>query len=426
MMRQVTSRKPTTNKKKSAKKGRPKSTKKPIVTTEQDAERKKVKVLLVDDDKRIRESVSRALTLSNYHVLTAKCGQDTISLFEKERPQIILLDIRLPDIDGFEVLKEIHARDETVEVLFITGHGDMSLVISAMRAGASDFIPKPLQLEHIIESISLAEKRLQKKAQNASGLSIRTKPTKKVEVRAFGNLWMRCGEKVIVQHGWLSPKTRDVFKLLLINHRKLARTEEFYEVLWADTRRESAEIGLYTAISYIRRIFEPELSSAKDSRYVLNHSGGYELHLGATEHDYDYDVERFRNLCAQSRNSGGLESLRTAVELYTDDFLKDDVTLTPVIEERERLRDIYLNALVTLGRNDLAAGRLDEALYYSQKITKADLLYEAGYEIQIQAYLKQGYVAKARRVLENCREIYLEELGVPEPQRLAALLPQSI
>ncbi len=150
------------------------------------------------------------------------------------------------------------------------------------------------------------------------------------------------------------------------------------------------------------------------------------MHLGATEHDYDYDVERFRNLCAQSRNSGGLESLRTAVELYTDDFLKDDVTLTPVIEERERLRDIYLNALVTLGRNDLAAGRLDEALYYSQKITKADLLYEAGYEIQIQAYLKQGYVAKARRVLENCREIYLEELGVPEPQRLAALLPQSI
>lgn len=392
---------------------------------EKPSEKSMVKILLVDDDRRIRESFSRALTLANYQVFTAKCGADAIALFEKERPEIVLLDIRLPDIDGFDVLKEIRARDELAETLFITGHGDMNLVISAMRAGASDFIPKPLQLEHVIELIGLAQKRCEKKLKAAAGPSVQVAQAKRVEVRAFGNLWIRLGEKVVMQRDWLSPKTRDVFKILLLNHRKISRTEEFYEILWPETRRESAEIGLYTAISAIRRMFEPELASAKDSQYVLNHSGGYELRLGTSESDYDYDVEHFLKLCAQSRNTNSLEPLRVAVELYTDDFLKDDVTLTPIVEERERLQEVYFKALITLARYDLAANRLDEALYYGQKITKADPLYEAGYEIQIDAYLRQGYAAKAKRILEACRTIYLEELGVPEPQRLSLLLQRG-
>ncbi|MCS7013583.1 MAG: response regulator [Chloroherpetonaceae bacterium] len=382
-----------------------------------------VKILVVDDDRRIRESLTRALTLAGYTVFTAKDGAQGVLIFEQEKPDIVLLDVRLPDIDGFEVLRRLQMLDSTAEVLFITGHGDMNLVIDAMRAGVSDFLPKPLQVEQLLSSIAQAEARRKKKQQWPLAQSIKVASSHKaIEVKAFGNLWLRLRSQVILQRDWPSHKARDVFKILLIHHRKLVRTEEFYEWLWSETRRESAEIGLYTAISHIRRMFEPELTSAKQSRFVLCHSGGYELCLGESDTDYAYDVERFETLVAESRRANSLEPLRAAVELYTDDFLKDDVVLSVVQDERERLHEMYLSALITLGRDALRAHRWEEALHYGQKIVKADTLHEAGYEIQIQAYLSQGYAAKAARLLEMCRATYLEELGVPEPPRIARLL----
>lgn len=376
------------------------------------------KILVVDDDRRIRDSLSRALTLASYGVRTAKDGKQGLLLFEQEKPDIVLLDVRLPDIDGIELLRQLRTTNDSVEVLIITGHGDMNLVIEAMRAGASDFLSKPLQVDSLLSAIALATTRLAKKLQ----LRVQPPPQPALTIKAFGNLSLSVNRQVITQRAWPSSKARDVFKILLLHHRKLVRTEEFYQLLWPETQPESAAVGLYTAISQIRRLLEPNLCIAKRSRFVISHSGGYELHLGESELDYTYDVEQFLKLCADSRSTGSLSPLRQAIELYSDDFLKDDVLLTPIRDERERLRDLYLSALTKLGQAALAENHLEEALHYGQKIMQTDVLYEAGYEIQIQAYLRQGYVAKAMRLLESCRALYLEEIGQPEPVRLRQLL----
>ena len=108
-------------------------------------------ILVADDDKRILQTISRNLKLAGYSVLTASSGTDAVRLYHQEKPDIVLTDVRMPYVDGFEVLKKIRAHDPEAEVILITGHGDMDMTISALRAGASDFIAKPIE-QHVLEA----------------------------------------------------------------------------------------------------------------------------------------------------------------------------------------------------------------------------------------------------------------------------------
>lgn len=117
------------------------------------------RILLIDDEPDILRVLSRSLRADGYEVLTAENGKKGLAIFQKERPAIILTDIRMPDMDGIEVLKAVKNRDEDAEVIIITGHGDIDNAIEALKHGASDFINKPIR----DEALSLALKRAEEK-----------------------------------------------------------------------------------------------------------------------------------------------------------------------------------------------------------------------------------------------------------------------
>ncbi len=117
-------------------------------------------VLVADDDPRILRTFARMLALYGYQVLTAEDGATAIECYRRERPEIVLTDVRMPDLDGFDVLKAIHAIDGSAEVIFVTGHGDMQMAIEALRAGASDFIPKPVNRTNLEAALRRARERL--------------------------------------------------------------------------------------------------------------------------------------------------------------------------------------------------------------------------------------------------------------------------
>lgn len=109
------------------------------------------RILVADDDERILQTMSRNLVLAGYRVLTASSGTDAVRRYQQEKPDIVLTDVRMPYVDGFEVLKKIRAYNPEAEVILVTGHGDMEMTISALRAGASDFIAKPVE-QHVLEA----------------------------------------------------------------------------------------------------------------------------------------------------------------------------------------------------------------------------------------------------------------------------------
>jgi signal transduction histidine kinase len=118
------------------------------------------KLLIIDDEEPIRRALGRTLKSDGYEVLTAEDGKTGIELFTQENPPIILTDIKMPGIDGIEVLKRIKAIDNEVEVIVITGYGDMDMAIAALEYGASDFITKPIRDEVLTLALERAKKKI--------------------------------------------------------------------------------------------------------------------------------------------------------------------------------------------------------------------------------------------------------------------------
>ncbi len=119
------------------------------------------KVLVIDDEASIRESVEMFLREKGLSVHTAGTGSEGIEEWLKYQPQVIILDIRLPDTSGLDVLKQISGRNSDVKVIMITAYHDMETTIEAMRHGAYDYILKPLdvdELDHAVQrSLQIAE-----------------------------------------------------------------------------------------------------------------------------------------------------------------------------------------------------------------------------------------------------------------------------
>jgi two-component system response regulator AtoC len=94
------------------------------------------KILVIDDDKSIRESLELYLEEEGYDVHTASNGTEGLNQFVVITPDVVILDIRLPDIDGFTVLEDLREEDEKVKVIMITAHHDMETTIKAMKGGS--------------------------------------------------------------------------------------------------------------------------------------------------------------------------------------------------------------------------------------------------------------------------------------------------
>ncbi len=107
-------------------------------------------VLIVDDEESICHSLSGILLDEGYEVLTANSGEDAIKVVDEELPNLVLLDIWLPGMDGIETLKLIRADHPQVRVVMMSGHGTIETAVKATKLGAFDFIEKPLSLEKVI------------------------------------------------------------------------------------------------------------------------------------------------------------------------------------------------------------------------------------------------------------------------------------
>jgi two-component system response regulator FixJ len=121
---------------------------------------------LVDDDEAIRRSVGFMLKTSGYHVRTYDSGVEFLKGAPNLEAGCILLDVRMPGMDGLEVQAALRDKGVTLPVVIMTGHGDVSLAVQAMKAGAVDFIEKPFEKAVLLSAIEHGVERLRKSAAN--------------------------------------------------------------------------------------------------------------------------------------------------------------------------------------------------------------------------------------------------------------------
>lgn len=112
-----------------------------------------MKILIVDDERAIRNSLSEILSDEGYNVEVAEDGPTAIEMAEKERYDVIFCDIKMPNMEGTEVLEKLRKDGIDSAIIMISGHGDIETAVECIKKGAFDFIQKPLDLNRILITI---------------------------------------------------------------------------------------------------------------------------------------------------------------------------------------------------------------------------------------------------------------------------------
>jgi len=224
----------------------------------------KKSILIVDDEEGIRKSLSGILKDEDFNVSLASDGMEAIQKVDKERPDLALLDIWMPGLDGIEVLKRIKAMSPKLVVIMISGHGTIETAVKATKLGAYDFIEKPLSLEKVVLTINhaLSFQRLEKENE-----ILREKIHKGYEIIGNSEAITKLKQQIAVAaptNGWiLISGENGTGKELVARsiHRKSLRTDNpFVEVNCAAIPEELIESelfghekGAFTGASFQRR-----------------------------------------------------------------------------------------------------------------------------------------------------------------------------
>lgn len=220
------------------------------------------RVLVVDDEPPITELVAMALRYEGYEVSTAATGRQALNLVETARPDLIILDVMLPDIDGFEVAQRLHRDRRPIPILFLTARDSTEDKVHGLTIGGDDYVTKPFAVSELVARVQVALRR--------QGLG-----TRDSNRLVFSDLELDEDSREVYRAGELVELTATEFRLLqylMINARTVLTRARLLDHVWSYDFAGDASI-LETYISYLRRKvdnIEPHLiHTVRGVGYVL-------------------------------------------------------------------------------------------------------------------------------------------------------------
>ena len=193
-------------------------------------------VHLVDDDEAIRRSVGFMLKTSGFHVRTYESGIELLKSAPDLEKGCILLDIRMPGMDGIEVQKALKDKGVGLPVIIMTGHGDVSLAVQAMKAGAVDFIEKPFEKAVMLSAIEHGVERLKRSAANrdlADDATVRLQVLTPRESEVLEGLAKGLPNKTIAYDLGISPRTVEIHRANLMTKLGVRSLSEALRIAFA-------------------------------------------------------------------------------------------------------------------------------------------------------------------------------------------------
>jgi len=201
-------------------------------------------VLLIEDDRAVREALRRALQLEGYEVITAADGQAGLDLVAERRPDVVVLDVMMPVLDGLSACRRLRAQRDRTPVLILTARAEVPDRVSGLDAGADDYLAKPFALDELLARLRALLRRQQTDQQPA------TVQVDDLVLDPAGRRAWR-GPRELE----LSKTEFDLLELLMRNHGIVLEPSTVYERIWGyDFGPDSKNLAVY--IGYLRRKLE--------------------------------------------------------------------------------------------------------------------------------------------------------------------------
>jgi two-component system response regulator MprA len=222
-----------------------------------------VRILVVDDEPAVRESLASSLAFEDYEIDTATDGLDALDKLDRVNPDLIVLDVLMPRLDGLTTCRRLRGRGETLPVLMLTARDTVGDRVTGLDAGADDYLVKPFELDELLARVRALLRR--------SRLS--TRSDEDDDVLEYGGLSMNTLTREVTRNGRDLDLTRTEYTLLemfLTHPRQVLTREQILGAVWGfDFEPTSNSLDVY--VMYLRRkTGEPRLiHTVRGVGYVL-------------------------------------------------------------------------------------------------------------------------------------------------------------
>ena len=206
--------------------------------------KKDIKILLVDDEPDILEIIGYNLSQEGYQIVTAKNGKEAVLKAKKELPQLIIMDVRMPEMDGMEACEAIRKIPELSHTIitFLTARSEDYSQVAGFDAGADDYIAKPIKPKLLVSKVKALLRRLKEAEQNSETLNVGG-----IEINREEYKIIKEGEEII-----LPRKEFELFYLLASKPGKVFKREEILDKVWGN----EVIVGGRTIDVHIRKLRE--------------------------------------------------------------------------------------------------------------------------------------------------------------------------
>jgi two-component system response regulator MprA len=219
-----------------------------------------VRILVVDDEPAVRESLASSLEFEDYEVVTAPDGQAALEKLHRTRPDLAILDILMPRMDGLTACRRLRARGDTLPVLMLTARDTVGDRVTGLDAGAADYLVKPFELDELLARVRALLRRSVVTARDG-------------EILEYAGLRMNAVTREVTRDGRPLDLTRTEYSLLemfLTHPRQVLTREQILKAVWGfDFEPSSNSLDVY--VMYLRRkTDEPRLiNTVRGVGYVL-------------------------------------------------------------------------------------------------------------------------------------------------------------
>ncbi|HEX6453813.1 MAG TPA: response regulator transcription factor [Trebonia sp.] len=213
------------------------------------------KVLVIDDEPNIRELVQVALKFHGCAVTGGATGADALRRAEADRPDLIVLDVMLPDIDGFEVCRRLRAAGNEVPVIFLTAKDTTSDTVTGLALGGDDYVTKPFSVESLVARVRAVLRRTRRQPGQLDG-----------DPAGRADRTLRAGDLELDEDHWtvrrggtpveLSPTEFRLLAYLMRNQGRMLTRKQLLENVWGWEYSGQSQV-LETYVSYLRRKLDP-------------------------------------------------------------------------------------------------------------------------------------------------------------------------
>ncbi|MER7673688.1 response regulator transcription factor [Kitasatospora sp. NPDC096128] len=209
------------------------------------------RLLVVDDEPALRDALESSLAFEGYEVATATDGYEALESVERDKPDLVLLDIMMPRMDGLTAVRRMRSRGDTVPVLMLTARDAVGDRVTGLDVGADDYLAKPFELDELLARV----RALLRRNALATEAAARAAAEDDSEVLAFGDLRMNTATREVTRGGKPVELTRTEFMLLemfLSHPRQVLTREQILKAVWGfDFEPSSNSLDVY--VMYLRR-----------------------------------------------------------------------------------------------------------------------------------------------------------------------------